>query len=360
MPSNATPAARPNSAQPDSAQPAAARPAFAHLGVLDGWRGISIVCVLAAHLLPLGPARFHFNASVANFGMVMFFTLSGYLITSTLLARPSVPDFLIRRFCRIVPLAWLYLLFALPLAAAPLAHYLPMFLFYGNLPPFALDPVDAQFWSLCVEMQFYLYLALLATLFPRRWPVFLPLTALAVTTLRVLTHTHISILTWYRVDEILAGGILALLATRYPAYFQTHFGPLSAARLRQFLFPFGFLLLFLSCEPASGPIQYLRPYLSAALIGITVFDPHNRFYAPLRGRILTFLASISYSLYVLHSTMMVGGFDPANKILKYERRAFGFLLLFLFAWLSTRFYESAWIAWGKSLIRRRHQHPSPA
>ena len=41
----------------------------AHLGVLDGWRGISILLVLAAHLLPLGPKAWRLNETAGPMGM---------------------------------------------------------------------------------------------------------------------------------------------------------------------------------------------------------------------------------------------------------------------------------------------------
>ena len=53
--------------------------------VLDGWRGISILCVLSAHMLPLGPKSWQLNATTATIGMSIFFTLSGFLITTTLM-----------------------------------------------------------------------------------------------------------------------------------------------------------------------------------------------------------------------------------------------------------------------------------
>jgi peptidoglycan/LPS O-acetylase OafA/YrhL len=76
---------------------------------LDGWRGISILCVLAAHLLPLGPKAWQLNATAGPMGMALFFTLSGFLITHFLLNHAGVLDFLIRRFFRIVPLALAHL-----------------------------------------------------------------------------------------------------------------------------------------------------------------------------------------------------------------------------------------------------------
>lgn len=73
--------------------------------VLDGWRGLAILFVLAGHLLPLGPKAWQMNAAVATTGMVIFFNLSGFLITNILLHNQNILTFLTRRFIRIVPLA---------------------------------------------------------------------------------------------------------------------------------------------------------------------------------------------------------------------------------------------------------------
>jgi peptidoglycan/LPS O-acetylase OafA/YrhL len=51
---------------------------------LDGWRGISILLVLGGHLFPLGPKSLNMNECIAALGMAIFFTLSGFLITTTL------------------------------------------------------------------------------------------------------------------------------------------------------------------------------------------------------------------------------------------------------------------------------------
>ena len=59
-----------------------------YLAVLDGWRGISILLVLASHLLPLGPKGWQLNATAGPMGMALFFTLSGFLITRFLLDAP--------------------------------------------------------------------------------------------------------------------------------------------------------------------------------------------------------------------------------------------------------------------------------
>ena len=123
---------------------------------LDGWRGISILLVLAGHLFPLGPKYLNMNGCIATLGMAIFFTLSGFLITTTLLYRPSVVEFLVRRLCRIVPLAWLFTLIALTLAKVSFHYYVAQMLFFSNLPPYWLTDYTGHLWSLCVEMQFYI------------------------------------------------------------------------------------------------------------------------------------------------------------------------------------------------------------
>ena len=57
----------------------------ARLSVLDGLRGISILLVLGSHTVPLGPKLLRLNDAAGAMGMSLFFALSGFLITSTLL-----------------------------------------------------------------------------------------------------------------------------------------------------------------------------------------------------------------------------------------------------------------------------------
>lgn len=43
-----------------------------HITVLDGWRGASILLVLAGHLFPLSPKSVRMNETIAAMGMVLF------------------------------------------------------------------------------------------------------------------------------------------------------------------------------------------------------------------------------------------------------------------------------------------------
>src|ERR1700677_5011163 len=81
------------------------------LPVLDGLRAVSILLVLASHMLPLGPKILQLNLTAAAMGMSLFFALSGFLIMSGLRHNPDVLEFMVKRLSRIVPLAYAYTFF---------------------------------------------------------------------------------------------------------------------------------------------------------------------------------------------------------------------------------------------------------
>lgn len=314
--------------------------------VLDGWRGISILAVLACHLLPLGPKRWDLNYSMGLFGMALFFGLSGFLITGFLLRRGGVRDFLIRRLCRILPLAWVALLIGLWMSHAPADDWLPNFLFYANLPPFHLAAVTGHFWSLCVEVQFYATVALVFSLFGRRGLVIgLPIAAIAVTGLRVYLHAYSAIATYARVDEILAGGVLALI----------YAGELGA-RARSFVAGLNpLLMLGLLCASTltvCGPIDYARPYFAAALLGCTLLQSEEGSEGLLKSPILAYIAEISYALYIVHPFLIHSWLGSGSKLVKYAKRPLLLAATFAIAHVSTFYYESRWIAFGKKLSTR--------
>lgn len=313
--------------------------------MLDGWRGISILCVLAAHLLPLGPKTFHLNEMVGPMGMALFFTLSGFLITRFLLQHDSVLDFLIRRFFRIVPLAWLATALVVFMAAAPTSAYLSHFLFYANLPPQTLTAVGSHLWSLCVEVQFYVGIALIAKLLGRRGLYLLPIICIAVTLHRISAQSLIDIVTWRRVDEILAGGILAMA-------YSNQFGE----RVRRLLSrpnPYVMAVLFaVTCHPGSGSLNYLRPYVAALLIGATLYTPPAHLRALLSGPVLRYIATVSFALYVVHQPLVFTWLGTGDTAVRYLKRPLLFAATFALAHASTFYFEKHCIGFGKRLSAR--------
>jgi peptidoglycan/LPS O-acetylase OafA/YrhL len=323
-----------------------------HMPVLDGWRGISIVAVLMAHMLPLGPKSLMLNSAFALFGMAIFFTLSGFLITSTLIFYPSVRMFAIRRLCRIVPAAWLFMVITLTALHAPLSMWLADLFFYSNLPPFHLVQITGHLWSLCVEMQFYLGIGVLFLLLRQRGLALLPFLCVAVTLWRIYTGNAASIVTVYRVDEIFSGASLA--------YF--FHGPFSAqlkralARISPFI---PLALLCLGCHSLFPWMNYLRPYFAAILVGATLFQHGSYWNKVLESKPLFYLANISYALYVWHPLTTSGWFEAGSKLAIYAKRPLGIALSFLLAHVSTFYFESQWINLGKRLTQKRRAGSQP-
>jgi len=126
---------------------------------LDLLRGIAVGLVMLRHALPeLAP-----GAGVV--GVVMFFALSGYLITGVLEGRPPLRDFYVRRARRLVPplLVLVAGLVVVTLALDPLGDrdelgwtVLWALTWTGNLPFGHASDATFHLWTLATEEQFYL------------------------------------------------------------------------------------------------------------------------------------------------------------------------------------------------------------
>jgi len=317
---------------------------------LDGWRGISILLVLATHLLPLGPKVFRLNETTGPMGMALFFTLSGFLITNFLLHRSSVTDFLIRRLFRIIPLAWLYITIALYISSSTPDVWRAHLLFYANWPPMKLTAMTSHIWSLSVEMQFYVGIALLVRFFSKKALLFIPLICVAFTVNRYLNDVHIAINTYYRIDEILAGSVLALV--------YNHKLGTVARNLLTLIHPFFiFLLLIISCHPDSGWMNYFRPYLAAILVGNTLISSNSTLSRLLDNRALIYIATISYALYIIHPILLHTWLGEGDTLIKYAKRPLLFMALFALAHASTFYFELRMINVGKRLSARLIKNP---
>uniref|UniRef100_Q07SM2 Acyltransferase 3 n=1 Tax=Rhodopseudomonas palustris (strain BisA53) TaxID=316055 RepID=Q07SM2_RHOP5 len=320
-------------------------PSTTRLPVLDGWRAISILCVLAGHMLPLGPKYLSLNEMTATAGMSIFFFLSGFLIVSMLARNPNVLSFLVRRLTRIIPLAWLFLLVVWLTAGPDSPSVAANFLFYANLPPTQLFHHAEHFWSLCVEMQFYAAIAAIIAVAGHRGLWLVPIACILVTIHRIAAGEHISIVTWARIDEILIGGCaaLAIASARFSA-FTKHLSPAA---------PFLVVPFFLaSCHGSMGGIEYARPYLTALLIASTIHRNDDAFQRVLTSRPLSYLARISYALYVIHPATYAGWLGEGDWLVKYSKRILSFTLTFGFAHVSTHYYENHFISLGHRIADR--------
>ncbi|MBL8329676.1 MAG: acyltransferase [Rubrivivax sp.] len=318
------------------------------LRALDGWRAASILLVLAAHLLPLGPSSWQLNDSAGKMGMALFFCLSGFLITRFLWNGAHVGDFMIRRICRVVPLAWLGILVGMMVQdhGSPWITWLRHFSFTSNLPPIDQAPVLTHYWSLGVEMQFYFVVALIYGFFGRKGLYALPVLALLVTAHRIDYGATADIATYRRIDEILAGCTLALA-------YSGAFGLRVRQGLADLSVPLMLVLLVMCSLPEPHWANYIRPYVAACLIGASLVRFSPTFTPILESRFMAYIAGISFALYVIHPLVVDTWLGQADdKVEKYLKRIPAFIVIFALAHLSTHYYENHFMRWGRALSRR--------
>lgn len=138
-----------------------------HLEYLDGWRALAIIAVLIGHFFPIGPVN------AAQFGVELFFALSGRLMASILfLERYPFGTFFKRRISRVWPALWVFVLACAVGFSGPgklhvsFLHVVSSLTFTANYISAHFDfakPVE-HLWSLAVEEWAYVVLAVIAAL----------------------------------------------------------------------------------------------------------------------------------------------------------------------------------------------------
>lgn len=327
---------------------------IAYVQALDGVRALSIILVILAHTAPLGPGHWGLNSMAGPMGMSLFFCLSGFLIVSILNHNPDVPSFLIKRVLRIVPAVILYMCILVLLFGIPWQMFAANALFVSNYWHVGLSKTIAptsHLWSLAVEMHFYIAIALTTLLLGRRAFWLIPPAALAVTLMRIDVGAYTNIKTHLRVDEILAGGMLAMVAIHWGDRMRRVFaGTWRPALALAVLTP----LWMLGSHDAGGALNYARPYLAAALVGVVLFGRLPALHPILEGRIAAYIAKISYALYIYHPLMIFAWMNAGSDWVRYlVKRPISYALTWAAAHASTYFWEARWQSFARSWVKRR-------
>jgi peptidoglycan/LPS O-acetylase OafA/YrhL len=148
---------------------------------LNGLRAIAALAVMISHIA-LHHANFGLNPFIfgsfsdgkpkgyllAVYGVIIFFVLSGFLITYLFEVEKDIQPidikkFYVRRILRIWPLYYLYFAICLVVIYISKEHIAPIILacyilYAANIPAFIgkVIPLTAHYWSLGVEEQFYI------------------------------------------------------------------------------------------------------------------------------------------------------------------------------------------------------------
>ena len=337
---------------------------------LDGMRGLAALAVFGVHFnqiaevdTTIGPVDFYLFFANGEYGVALFFLLSGLLLSQPFWKSifyqttwPGLQIYFIRRLARILPAYYFSLTLLILITgywkyseAWPdiLLHY--SFLF--NYTEFSFFSINAPFWTLAIEVQFYFLLPCIFLALRRLAPyqAFIMLFCMSLTAYflhfglvstidetilwplnpvltwirpygAVITHSLLAHLPHFLIG-IMTGGLLLHLRTRNPTRFPVGSWVYDAI----FWLSLSLLLLCLSTE-ATDWVQiphgrYGLPVVSLLLGALLVSAPlshsANRL---LESILLRPVGVLSYGIYIYHlpilglvdKTMGEYGFDAGE------------------------------------------------
>lgn len=362
---------------------------------LDGLRGIAVLSVVLFHYVLLIPfssgglgARFQDCFRLGEYGVDLFFVLSGFLIGGILLDSIESPryfrTFYLRRFHRIFPLYYLWLALYIALGLTVFNHLpasvrgvwtgwrpaIVYALFLQNLVPKQLLGISAAWlgplWSLAVEEQFYLLMPLAVRFLPkRRLAQFLVATIILSPLLRAVVSTweYPRVIRYVamplRADAIAMGVLLALLLRdqTWQARIARNLRSLYAAIL--LLLSGVISLSSRSAVPddrTEGILVFLMAALFAVIVLLALAQPQGAWARFCSLSVLRGLGGVSYCIYVIHlpvNTICLGLVHSIHGTQSVGLDVAGVALACAITWILAKI---SWRYLESPMIRRGHAY----
>jgi peptidoglycan/LPS O-acetylase OafA/YrhL len=349
-----------------------------YLPGLNGLRAIAALAVVFSHIT-LGLGEFGLNNKIsgvdlkgnakgldlAGFGVTIFFTLSGFLITYLLLKEKektsvNIRNFYIRRILRIWPLYYLYFIVCLAVIFLYKINLstsaIPYYIFLSANIPFIIGntiPFVAHYWSLGVEEQFYLFFPQIARLSNKQ------LYIISVSLIIILLFLKFIFWIMYRKYGILLP-FLAISVTRFHTmligavgailYYKQNLRFLSISThkiIQAISWGVIFLLAINKFHLASVIDGEIISVITVFLIVGQITKRNN--IINLENFFFDFIGKISYGIYVIHPLLIfifqkyIGRFN-SDSLINY---IYVYLLVtsttILFAYLSYEYFEKIFL-----------------
>jgi peptidoglycan/LPS O-acetylase OafA/YrhL len=368
------------------------------LQVVDIVRSFCILAVVSLHLTSVSPRPANpwvqwfwlFFTKNGIYGVFLFFTVSGFLITrmiartSTSLYQPAWRAFYARRVARLFPLLFLvvaagacmnlFLKSPGPAFAGCIQHptgYLGGFfwasilffsmnwfiVFFHDADGFSMGFIWGVLWSLSIEEQFYIFYPLILGKTGTRKNLYWFLGSMVL--LGILTRWGAVLLkpgdfysdlfvSFGVFDAIAVGALLYVFSEQHKGFF------LENQRLCAWLCGLGFLAVMAVYFGTHVSLPLDRVYAPLALCGaLGVFllgAIHLEFFESKKLWIFSLPGKVSYGAYLLHSFVLYFLWDFLSK----TDINLGFLVYFSstigLAWVSYRFFEVPLNGWIRGLF----------
>lgn len=312
---------------------------------------------------------------IGKLGVVLFFVLSGFLITHLLLVeesifnRISIRKFYVRRILRIWPLYFLIIILALIILPNISVFTWPGFekdfvykdlflkiilylLFLPNLvfAILGIVPYASHTWSIGTEEQFYLAWPIILKVFKKYRVLLMMFIVVAYLLVAIALHTHYTnfipykqgiIAFWksFNIDCMAIGGFYAILLFQNSSFLKIF--------MNNYLFYF--TIITVSAFMIMGvEIPYVHNELYALLFGVIIlnFAANKKITISLENKFLNYLGKISYGLYMYHpigivlSLYLVISLGCITNWLIYP---LSIILTIILAAISFRYFESVFL-----------------
>ena len=319
-----------------------------HIVTIDALRGIAALLVCLVHIGGLGLFGNNILTNIFSFGqwgVYVFFVISGFIIPYSLNSSKYRVKyffrFILKRIIRIDPPYYIAIILTLALAfLVTLRHGYIGEKFHFNICQFLAhlvyvipltkyDWYNHVFWTLCIEVQYYIFIGLLWNFFTGYKNSVRLLSVLLFLGLSFSPFNNYYSLFTY--SSAFVTGIITF-------YFKT-------AVIDKKLFLFCILLTGIFCLfTVKSPAIALVCLLTAFIIGFINYQ----------DKVLTFLGKISYSLYITHTLIVtIGGYFLKRFIVTFYQEIL-FLVIELsvclgFAFIFYRLFEQWFICLSKKI-----------
>ncbi|MCT4581510.1 MAG: acyltransferase [Flavobacteriales bacterium] len=334
----------------------------------DTLRAFSIILVVVSHLLPAGYAFYDTRMWIVvsgTTGVQIFFTLSGFLITTILLkergkkGKINFKNFFARRFIRLLPpLILFYAIIAVfmlrgDISSTLIGYVFSVFYVYNFVHHDYYTVELGHTWSLAVEEQFYLTWPFILSLFKRVNQLYFIVGGILIMcligyylfpTLAVADHYHTDRWFFPAVAPIIVGSLFAILNNRYSEKWKIHFHSkywYLIAGIGLFLYPLYSLELLLVTAPIFQAVG-----VSLGLIWL-LYNQSSKITAILDNLLFRYIGKISYGIYVYQGFFLRTG--PGGE-LAVQQYPLNILLVLLMAVLSYELYEKPILQLKKKFV----------